>query len=68
MLSSSHSIACGSIDHRHAGPGCGIYVDVVHARAGATNHVQLLTRSDDLGCHLRTAAHDQAIEVANSLE
>ena len=60
-----HGVAGGSVDHGDTGGGGCVQVDVVHADAGAGDHLQLLGRLDDLLGHLGLAAHHQPVIIAD---
>jgi hypothetical protein len=59
-------IAGGSVHHDHSARGGRIDVDVVHAHAGATDHLQARRRVEDRARHLGGRAHDECLHVVDA--
>ena len=68
MLGGGNRVAAGGVHHHHAVVGGGSAVDVVHAHAGAAEHLEVLGGGENLGRDLRLGADDQAVVITDDFE
>ena len=67
VLGGRDDVRLGRVRDDDPAPGRGRHVDVVHADAGAADHLQPLGAVDQLGGHLRGRADQDAVVVADPL-
>ena len=65
VLGDADGVSAGSVHDQHALARGGVEVDVVDADAGASDHEQTRGAIEKLGRHLRRAAHQQGVGVAD---
>ena len=66
VLGRGDDVAKRRVHHVDAARGRGRDVDVVHPDAGPAHHLEGLGRVEDRGGHLRLAAHDEGVDVAEA--
>ena len=65
MFSGCDGIACGRVDYDNAVPGGSVHIDIVRAYSGSTDHLEFLSRFNEVCPHLGLAAHNQGIVVTD---
>src|SRR4030042_819463 len=65
MLSSSHGIAGGCVDHHYTLPGSRLHINIVQANTGPGNNLKFLASLDDLGSGFSFTAHYQGFIITN---